>query len=92
MIKLKIGRNVFDIDENDMILDNGACYQIITRKIVKGFDSYSPIMSKKLFSELKKCGLVFTNEGLTQLAKEKYKTSKVTLWKFNVEQMKRLGY
>lgn len=32
MVKLKVGRNILDIDENDMILDNGKCYQIITKK------------------------------------------------------------
>lgn len=28
----KIGRYVLDINEKDIILDNGACYQIITKK------------------------------------------------------------
>ncbi len=31
MVKLKVWRNILDIDENDLILDNGACYQIITK-------------------------------------------------------------
>lgn len=32
MVKLKVGRNILDISENDLILDNGACYQIVTQK------------------------------------------------------------
>lgn len=48
MVKLKVGRNVFDIDDNDLILDNGACYQIITKVIRKGFDRITPKMSSKL--------------------------------------------
>lgn len=32
MVKLKVGRNILEIDENDLILDNSACYQIITKK------------------------------------------------------------
>lgn len=35
MVKLKVGRNILDIDENDLILDNGACYQIVTQEIKK---------------------------------------------------------
>lgn len=33
MVKLKVGRNILDISKNDLILDNGACYQIVTQKI-----------------------------------------------------------
>lgn len=53
MVKLKIGRKILDISENDLILDNGACYQIVTQKVCKGFDWHYPIMSKKLFNDLK---------------------------------------
>ena len=31
MVKLKVGRDILNIDNNDLILDNGACYQIITK-------------------------------------------------------------
>lgn len=36
-MELKVGRRIIDIDENDLILDNGACYQIVTKKIGTGF-------------------------------------------------------
>lgn len=92
MVKLKVGRNIFDIDDNDLILDNGACYQIITKEIRKGFDRITPKMSSKLFNDLKKCELIFTSEGLRQAAIEKYGNSVVTFWKFDVDQMKKMGY
>lgn len=57
MVKLKVGRNIIELDEKDLILDNGACYQIVTKK-VGGFDWYYPIMSKKLFHDLKKLELI----------------------------------
>lgn len=60
MVKLKVGRNILDISENDLILDNGACYQIVTQKIGYGFNKAVPKMSKKLFSDLKNTGLIFT--------------------------------
>ncbi len=92
MVKLKVGRNIFDIDENDLILDNGACYQIITKKIGFGFNKSTPIMSKKLFKDLKKCELIFTSEGLRQAAVKKYGNNVVAFWKFDINQMKKMGY
>lgn len=53
MVKLKVGRNILDINENDLILDNNICYQIITKEIGYGFNKLKPIMSKKLFNDLK---------------------------------------
>lgn len=92
MVKLKVGRNIIELDEKDLILDNGFCYQIVTQKIYKGFDSYYPIMSKKLFNDLKKLELIFTSEGLKQDAIKKYGSSAQTYWKFNVKSMQKLGY
>lgn len=92
MVKLKVGRNVFDIDNNDLILDNGACYILVTKKVTKNYSSHSPIVSKKLFTDLKKCGLILTNEKLRQAAIKKYGNSVVTFWEFNIEQMQKMGY
>lgn len=92
VVKLKVGRNILDIDENDLILDNGSCYQIITKRISFGFNESILVMSKKLFTDLKKCELIFTSEGLRQAAIGKYGTHVVTFWKFNVEQMQKMGY
>lgn len=92
MVKLKVGRNILDIDENDLILDNGAYYQIITKRIGFGFNESIPVMSKKLFADLKKCELIFTSEGLRQAAIEKYGNSVVAFWKFNIDKMQKMGY
>jgi len=92
VVKLKVGRNILDIDDNDLILDNGACYQIITKRIGFGFNESIPVMSKKLFADLKKCELIFTSEGLRQAAIEKYGNSVVAFWKFNIDKMQKMGY
>ena len=92
MVKLKVGRNIFDIDENDLILDNGACYMLVTQEIIKNYSSYSPTVSKKLFTDLKKSELIFTSEGLRQAAIKRYGNSVVTFWKFNIRQMQKMGY
>ena len=92
MIKLKVGRDMIDIDENDLILDNGACYQIVTKMTCSGWYQYPRIMSKKLFKDLKKLDLVFTNEELHQLAVSKYDSETLTFWKFHIDRMQELGY
>lgn len=92
MFKLKVGRKILDISENDLILDNGACYQIVTQRIGNGFDKVCPRMSKKLFNDLKNTELIFTSEELRQAAIKKYGTSVITYWKFNIERMQKLGY
>lgn len=92
MVKLKVGRDIIELDEKDLILDNGACYQIVTQKVRKGLDSYYPRMSKKLFNDLKNLELIFTSEGLRQAAIKKYGNIVKTYWKFNIESMRKLGY
>lgn len=92
MVKLKVGRKILDISENDLILDNGACYQIVTQTIGSGFNKACPRMSKKLFNDLKNTELIFTSEELRQAAIKKYGTSVITYWKFNIERMQKLGY
>ena len=41
-MKVKSGRHEFDLTVQDQILYNGACYQIIIRKIDSGFDALTP--------------------------------------------------
>ena len=92
MIQLKVGRNILNIDENDLILDNGSCYQIVTKHVGSGFNKAAPVVSKKLFADLKKCELIFTSEGLRLAAIQRYGNHVQTYWKFNVERMKEMGY
>lgn len=89
MVRIKIGRKIYEIDKHDLILDNGSCYQLVTH-----MDSLhpSPIISKKLFKELKAVGMVFTTEGLRIRAVKNYTANHVTYWKFNIPLMEKLGY
>jgi len=84
---MKIGRNEFDINENDVILDNGACYQLASRTITKGWSSYSPVIGKTQFNKLLKLGIVYTNDELKDEAVKRYKHSSVTFWKFDIEKL-----
>lgn len=84
---LKVGRDILDINEKDIILDNGACYQIITKEVGKLCETYSPIISKSLFSKLNKCGAVYTNEMLKKKAFERYHINSCTFWAFDMKKL-----
>lgn len=84
---LKIGRYVLDINEKDIILDNGNCYQIITKKVGKRWEPYSPVISKSLFSKLNKCGAVYTNAMLKKKAFERYYINSCTFWTFDMKKL-----
>ena len=92
MVRLKVGRKVFDIDENDLILDNGNCYILCTKKVWSGYFQVSPKVSKKLFADLKKRELIYTSKELKQAAIDRYGNSLITYWKFNIGKMKNTGY
>lgn len=91
-MQLKVGRKIIDIDKNDLILDNSACYQIVTKEIGTGFYKPSPVMSKKLFNELKKLEFIFTSDGLKLQAEKQYGHTGLTYWKFNIDRMQKAGY
>lgn len=95
-IPLKIGRNVVNITENDIVVDNGTCIQVITR-IIADYSEYPPQkhplrMSKKLFKELKKYGFLYTDDILKNIAKSRYHSNNIVLYKFNIEEMAASGY
>lgn len=51
---IKIERREFDIHNNDEILDNGLCYQLVTQAYRKGWHKHFPVMSKTQFNKLLK--------------------------------------
>jgi hypothetical protein len=84
---LKVGRDVLDINEKDIILDNGNCYQIITKEVRKRWETYYPKINKSLFSKLNKCGAVYTNEMLKKKAFERYHINSCTFWAFDMKKL-----
>ena len=49
-----IGRRTFEIGEKDVVLFNGACWQLITQTIFKGRHNTYPRMAKSLCQKLLK--------------------------------------
>jgi hypothetical protein len=87
-VLIKVGRNTLRISANDIILDNGATYQIITKEVGGFGKEQTPAMSKKLFNEFKQAGFVFTSELMKHSALTRYgEKSGCTFWKFNMTEL-----
>lgn len=89
--EITVNRKTFTIDDTDLILDNGACYQILSKNTDGKYCFYHDL-SKKLFRELRTLGGVYTSEGLRLNAVRNHAPC-CTYWKFNVEYMvEHLGF
>jgi hypothetical protein len=64
---IKCGVRTFKVTNEDLILDNGACYQLITKNYFKDWYYHTPIVAKTLFNKLLK-------EGKIRKSKKKYKS------------------
>ena len=64
-MEIKCGRRTFEVTEKDRILDNGACYQLITRYYFDGWHRCIPAVAKATFKKLLK-------EGKIRLASKAY--------------------
>ncbi len=64
-MEIKCGRRTFTVTEKDRILDNGACYQLITQRYFDGWYRAIPMVAKTTFKKLLK-------EGKIRLTSEKY--------------------
>ena len=76
MIKLKIAGNILDLDDKDLILDNGACYQVVTQKA--GLKESELVFTNE---ELRQNAIRKYGDK-----------SRCTYWKFDIERMQKLGY
>lgn len=84
-LKIYIRNKEYIIDEDSLILDNGVIYQLVSHR-VSWTDASAPVMSKKMFKDLKTLAYVFTNEELKEQSKKRY-ISDCTLYKFDIERM-----
>lgn len=88
-IKLKIGRKVYNIGANDILMDNGVLVQLTTQNgPFRDWTYTAPVLSKKLFKDLKACCFIFEDQELTK----KYSNLKLVYYRFNIERMIEMGY
>jgi hypothetical protein len=67
-MEIKCGKRTFNVTSKDLILDNEACYILITQTFYKDWCNQHPSVSKTLFKKLLK-------EGKIRKSKKKYKAS-----------------
>lgn len=67
-MEVKCGRKIFNCTNKDLILDNGACYVLITQKYFKDWRYVVPTVAKTTFKKLLK-------DGKIKKSKKKYKAS-----------------
>ncbi len=66
-MKIRLNKRDFEVNKDDRILDNGACYQLVTQKYRKGYSGLTPIVPKTTFKK-------WLKEGAIEPAPEKYKS------------------
>lgn len=55
-VKATNTKQKFNCTTKDKIMDNGNCYQLITRKFIDGWSENTPVISEKEFNRLKSLG------------------------------------
>lgn len=85
---VKIGRNHFDITEDDVVLFNGAIWQLISQKIAKGWYHYSPVVAKNKANKWEKTGAIYLVKETGLYKSESGEKMGLRYYKFNIEKLK----
>jgi hypothetical protein len=72
---IKCGRKTYELEKGDMVMDNGACYQLISREVRNGFRHISPKLSKTAFSK-------FIKIERTQIKKDHGYGASIIIWEY----------
>lgn len=56
-MRIKCGRKEYEVSSEDLIMDNGSCYQLILKR-GNIYGECNPIVSKSLFNQLLKEGKI----------------------------------
>ncbi len=79
------GKYNFDVNEDDIILDDGKCIQLITRQEGYMWTKRIPVATLKYLEELKIKNEIYTNDELKKRAKKDYPNIENPIyWKFNI--------
>lgn len=87
MAKLKIGRQVFDITEKDVVMFNGACWQLMTQTVRSGWYDCHPTVSKTLCEKLLKKDVLILVEKKGEFIAESGKQMGFYYYKFDINKL-----
>ena len=88
MANLKIGRNTYDINENDVVLFNGACWMLTSRKVRKAWSESVPGMSKTLCKKLLKKNILILSEKKDEYVTSNGQQMGMYYYKFDMDKLK----
>jgi len=87
MVELKIGRRIFEITENDVVLFNGACWQLISQEYFSGWHSCYPSMSKVMCEKFVKKGILVMYKKKDEYITMDGKQMGLYYYKFDVDKL-----
>lgn len=87
MAELKIGRRVFDITEKDVVMFNGACWQLMTQTVRSGWHDCYPVVSKTLCEKLLKKNILILVKKEREYVTESGKQMGLYYYKFNMDKL-----
>lgn len=92
-VLININRYTKKIGKNDLVLDNGSIIQVITQHGAWSQYGYAPlIMSKKLFTALKKFDLLYLDVEKAKKESKGFNPPHLFYFRFDIEKMERMGY
>lgn len=82
MIKINIRNRIFNIGEKDIVLFNGACYQLITQRYhSEKFSFMYPVLSKQKSNKWVKSGTLVLYKEESGLKYYKFDLNKLEVFK-----------
>ena len=87
MAELKIGRQVFDITKNDVVIFNGACWQLMSRTVRSGWYDCHPTVSKTLCEKLLKKDILILMEKKDEYITKDGKQMGRYYYKFDMDKL-----
>ena len=87
MAKLKIGRRVFDIAEKDIVMFNGACWQLMTQTVRSGWYDCYPTVSKTLCEKLLKRDILILVEKKGEYITDSGKQMGCYYYRFDLDKL-----
>lgn len=83
---IKCGRKEYEVNEHDILLFNGSCWQLITKKERKGYGFATPVVSKTLCNKLLKENKIYMFRKEKEYVTENGKQMGLYYYRFAKEQ------
>lgn len=87
MAELKLGRNIFNITDRDVVLFNGVCWQLISQEIFQGYHMCFPSISKTMCEKFVKKGILIMYKKEKEYLTKDGKQMGLYYYKFDMDKL-----